>query len=490
MLYQKLLCGILLLVVGWVLPAESVRAQAATALSATLDYQRLRTEDGKALLQLALAFPVESLGMYAAAASAGWEARVDVHLFLTDTAGAYAYADHFTLHSPVLDSATLRTSQLQEFRRVALEPGPYTLSLRVRDLYGSAGDTLRAEFPVDLTFPADSMFFSDLRFDHLQPMADSTFRRQPYANEFFPSTQNHLLPYLELYDSHLALGDSTPFLVTFKVLDAQHRIQDKVGRMVRLRAAPLIRLSEELDIRALPSGNYFLLVEAFDRERRRLTYQRKYFQRSNRAVQPELASASGGLRNSFVGTLTDAELEHLVPALQPLAQESERNTLNLLIENNDSEQYRAYLYEFWTRRSPTPEQQLNAFRERLVIAESLYATRRLRAHETDRGRVYLQHGKPNRIENERTFQDRSAMDRSQVIPFEIWYYPYLEHRNQRDRVFVFAQEERANDNYRLIHSDAIGEFSNVDWKRNIYDGAQNLDRRNAHRTDDALIRDR
>ncbi len=490
MYYARLWCKLFLLLVGWGWSVGSVVAQPATTLSATLDYQRLRSDDGKALLQLTLTFPVTALATYADTASARWSARVDVQLSLTDTAGTYAYADHFALHSPGLDSATLRASQLQEFRQVALRPGPYTLNLRVRDLFGTPADTLSTAFPIDLMLPEDSTFFSDLRFDHLQPMADGTFRRQPYAGEFFPSAQAHLLPYLELYDSHLALGDSTPLLVTFKVLDAQHRVQDKIGRMLRLRASPLIRLSAELDIRALPSGNYFLLVEAFDRDRRRLTYQRKYFQRSNRAVQPEMADAPGGLRNSFVGALTDAELEHLVPALQPLAQESERNSLNLLIENNDPEQYRAYLYEFWTRRSPTPEQQFNAFRERLVIAESLYATRRLRAHETDRGRVYLQHGKPNRIENERTFQDRSAMARSQVIPFEVWYYPYLEDRNQRDRVFVFAQEERANDNYRLIHSDAIGEFSNVDWKRNVYDGAQNLDRRNAHRTDDALIRDR
>ena len=70
------------------------------------------------------------------------------------------------------------------------------------------------------------------------------------------------------------------------------------------------------------------------------------------------------------------------------------------------------------------------------------------------------------------------MQNLNTVPYEVWYYYYLEVPvKQSDVMFVFVQQNRGNDNYRLIHSSAIGEVRNGEWRSVVENNATyNFDR--------------
>jgi len=195
------------------------------------------------------------------------------------------------------------------------------------------------------------------------------------------------------------------------------------------------------------------------------------------------------LKFEIAGTFADKIDNHKIGlyllALRPVAKKNEIDFIFAVVKSGDTLQQKQYMYYFWKKRSelmmtgaldPTPsgghslgvtsfikpELLWNDYLKRLKTAEKKYSSQSMRAYETDRGRVYLQYGKPNRVENEFTDHTRSN---NSGIPYEIWHYYTL--KNQSNKIFVFVQNNRADNNYRLIHSDAIGEIHNPNWRKEI-----------------------
>ena len=83
---------------------------------------------------------------------------------------------------------------------------------------------------------------------------------------------------------------------------------------------------------------------------------------------------------------------------------------------------------------------------------------RIKGYETDRGRVFLKYGAPDRI-----VQNHNEPG---AYPYEIWHYYTLE--KQRNKKFVFMTRDIATNDFQLIHSDAIGELNNSRWTSEIY----------------------
>lgn len=117
--------------------------------------------------------------------------------------------------------------------------------------------------------------------------------------------------------------------------------------------------------------------------------------------------------------------------------EEEELVSNLLDE--DEEDYQAALHKFWKQYDPTPETEYNELMEE-YYSRIDYAALEFRGISeknglsTDRGKIYIQHGKPNNIE-------RASDTRGYVI--ETWIYKIL---NQR---FVFV-DKQGTGNFSLI----------------------------------------
>ncbi len=93
-----------------------------------------------------------------------------------------------------------------------------------------------------------------------------------------------------------------------------------------------------------------------------------------------------------------------------------------------------FIENFWRRRDPNPDTEENEYREeyyeRIAYANQHYASG-IPGWKTDRGRVYIAHGKPDSVESHPSggSYDRPSWEgggSTTTYPFEIWFYRHLE----------------------------------------------------------------
>lgn len=93
-----------------------------------------------------------------------------------------------------------------------------------------------------------------------------------------------------------------------------------------------------------------------------------------------------------------------------------------------------FIEMFWRRRDPNPDTEENEFREeyyeRIAYANEHF-TSGIPGWKTDRGRVYIAHGKPDSIESHPSggLYDRPSYEgggSTTTYPFEIWFYRHLD----------------------------------------------------------------
>jgi GWxTD domain-containing protein len=127
----------------------------------------------------------------------------------------------------------------------------------------------------------------------------------------------------------------------------------------------------------------------------------------------------------------------------------------------DLESMKSFLFTFWQTRNPAdPETAWRKYMEQVAYTDSEFGSRVKRGWQTDRGRVYLQYGKPNtRIERP---------NNPDYYPFEIWHY--YETNGMHNCKFLFYNPSLSGD-YELINTENLPmEVKNADWKRMVKTG--------------------
>ncbi len=448
-------------------------------LSATIDFARYRLNEKQNRLNLTLAFDVGSLNLVKQADSS-FEGSLMVYLLVEDSLKTW-YADKFRLNTGKLVDTLSGYSIMQFEKDVFLPDGEFEVSLKAHDEAADEKDWTEVKFPVNFEFSKEVMNISDI-----------TFKRREYGSKvlstdvsgFFPESDTLMTAYAEIYGANKKLGADEPFLTYISFYPARGKKSiPGFGTMKRMKADSIKALAAGINIKNLPSGNYYLKVELKDKENKVLATNNKYFQRSNPAGDSLWKTLNpvtqAELEDSPISKLSLKQLKLYTSSLQPIANTAEKNTVEWLSKSDKTgEKMKKYLLEFWKRRDKAePEKAFLEYRQRVDIAQKEYGTQRLLAYETDRGRVFLQFGKPNLIENETSDRFRRAMDFRNNIPYEVWYYYQIDEPKQNDVIFVFLQENRANNNYRLLHSTAIGEVRNREWRRVVEDNmTTNFDR--------------
>jgi len=109
----------------------------------------------------------------------------------------------------------------------------------------------------------------------------------------------------------------------------------------------------------------------------------------------------------------------------------EKKAFKLLADDDERENF---IENFWRRRDPNPDTEENEFREeyyeRIAYANEHFASG-IPGWKTDRGRVYIAHGKPDSIESHPSggSYERPTWEgggSTTTYPFEIWFYRHLE----------------------------------------------------------------
>jgi GWxTD domain-containing protein len=314
--------------------------------------------------------------------------------------------------------------------------------------------------------------FSDLLIaEEAKPStADSPLNKSGY--EIIPRLSNFYGPedmaipyYVELYNSHM-FGDSLVGVMQ-RVIDANGKEVPGFTKVSRIKTSPVVSYIRSMDIQALPSGSYKLELSLIDKATMlpiptNTTY---FFDRINE-IEMTVDIENIILDPNFQASITDDSLGYYLASLLPIAKMTETKNILSILKAKDKDAARKHIQQFWVVSSGTRAYDAwIEYKKNVQLVQKLYGTNFQDGFETDRGRVYLQYGPPNQI----TARESSPSE----YPYEIWQYDAIKvYHNKR---FVFYNPDLVNNNYRLLHSDMVGELQNRMWqqalvKRNTPDG--------------------
>lgn len=464
----------------------SLPEMAYSRISASVDFLTFPGENGSGRLVLLFGIDGQSL-FWKQNPDGKSQARASFAVSINDSARNF-FADRLDFNTPAVTDSNGMNQVFSAWKILDLPCGNYEVEMLVFDAFSADTSREKLRFAVQLQDARKSVQLSDLLFidPALFRKGVPVFEQNADAirsSGFFSRSDSVLRFYAEAHGLSRKIPAGTPLVSRIRILKQEDRESlDEFGKISRIRSAPGLAWINDLVIRNLPSGNYLLSWDLIDTAGRFVARASRNFQRSNPALTGGLAP--GGLTSapdlvSELNKIPAEDCRHLVASLFPLALASDQPAIDYLRKKGSEQDQRNFLAEFWGKKSGS--EALNAFRKfRVLVAEAdrKYGTQTMKGYQTERGRVYIQYGKPDMVENEISDRFRKAMVNLNTIPYEIWYYYSMDEPvRQTDVQFVFVQQNRGNNNYKLLHSSGIGEVRNNEWRKAVENNATyNFDR--------------
>jgi GWxTD domain-containing protein len=370
----------------------------------------------------------------------------------------------YELFSPEIEDTSNINFNFIDQQRFALPAGSYELEMIIADK-NSQNKAYKINRSFSLYFPNDKIAISGIELvasykettDH-NILSKGGYDLVPYLFNYFPESMNEITFYSEIYNTDKILGADQKFLLSVYIesFETDKQLSNLIS-VRREKTAPLIILFNKFDISDLASGNYNLVIEVRNRKNELLASNSMFFQRSNPNVQLRLDDIKAlNLENTFAERISNEDtLNEYIRMLNPISDELESIFAQTQLEKSDITTKQQYFMNFWlSRDNLQPELAWQNYLKEVKKANNSFSTQIKKGYETDRGRVYLKYGPPNTI-NESKHEPRS-------YPYEIWHYYTLV--NQRNKKFVFYNPNYVENDYELLHSDAIGEITDYKWK--------------------------
>lgn len=408
-----------------------------------------------------------------------FEGALEITLMYLRDSNTVAAFDKYVLRSPEIGDTSNISFNLLDLRRVSLPDGDYNVELEVRDANKNE-NVVKQMQGLNVRFNREKVDFSSIELvDNYSPTTSKNvfskngYDIKPYVFNYYPTSANKVRFYCEVYNANKVAGDDD-IIITYAVKHAQKDVvANDLFRFSKQKAATVNFVFSEFDITDLPSGNYLVQIQVKSKKNELLGEQNVFLQRSNKNSAGELSNiALVDIHNTFATDLDADSLAFYLQCLYPKAEMYEQDYILNLVQKNDQQLMRQFFYNFWFKRNNAdPQGEWIAYKHLVDYVDYMYKTPIDYGFESDRGRVYLQYGAPNRIDG----SDREPG----AYPYEIWQYYKLS--NQSNIHFVFCNSDEVTNDYKLIHSEAIGEIKDPRWKFKIYytfkdsNGYRNLD---------------
>jgi GWxTD domain-containing protein len=270
------------------------------------------------------------------------------------------------------------------------------------------------------------------------------------------SEENEIEFYAELYNTDLYFLQD-PFIVQYSIFDLKNNIIPGLSRIKRENAKSVIPVLGKLDISQLAAGEYTFKLEIKDKTNQAVASKERRFFRKTELDNDEPSNASIDL--TFVQQFQDSIslMEH-IRSLTPISQGNEKTIIVDILPSYSLKQMQGFMYQFWYKRNPiSPELAWTDYKKEVAACNNEFGTAIKKGWETDRGRVYLQYGKPST----RVVRHHDP----DYWPFEIWHY-YQTNNNLHNKRLLFYNTT-LNGDFELLHSDIPNEVTNFDWKNMV-----------------------
>ena len=389
---------------------------------------------------------------------------------------------------------SLNAPSFIDIQRYPLQNGFYTIQVIVTDNYHDLKKSVVHYQKIKVKFNSDQLCTSSIQIvesysksQKQSALSKSGLDLVPYTVNYFPESINHLIFYVETYHADTVLGKDQSFVYSYYIENSQNlKKLENFGGFKKEKSKNVNPLLAKIDISQLETGNYNLVVELKDQNNLMQQQTKYYFQRLNTAREikkTEFASIEKQLElktiDEFFGACNNADtLKMFVECLWPIANGIDKERIINQSLKKDVDLMKKFAIDFWQRRAgdtANPVKLWGSYYKSVQEVMALFRCGKQKGYNSDRGRVYLQYGKPN----QRSIQNYEA----NAFPYEIWqYYRTADESTGKfysNKKFVFVNRAMGDDCHILIHSDMPGEFNNPRWQyelnRRNNDGKANLE---------------
>ncbi len=385
-----------------------------------------------------------------------------------------------------VEQIALETGAMLCQKRYALKEGDYMLDIEVSD---SLFTKEQKDIPVHASrLSSDKAYLSEIELidtAYLQnsnspnllpdlPFVKNSFILKPYVVNFLPDNRNILRVYTELVltkDLQKSLPEK--FVAVLDLYSEDVKNPFSQSTRVLLNKDEVVPVYIEMPIDKVYTGDYTLHLKIERRDmsviaEQSMPIRRVHFPQKTFAQIKSLDSIDFGTmpyKGTFIDKMSLEEISYRLNSIYPLAEQSERNYIVNLVKEQKEVFMKGFYYNFWLNRNPNINIAFMQYEEELKKANDIFGTSTRYGFETDRGRVYLQYGPPN------TIQD--VANDADALPYQVWNYYDLP--KQKNVVFVFYSRDRSTNIYELIHSTARGERSDPKWAAIIQGSRMNAD---------------
>ncbi len=399
----------------------------------------------------------------------------------------------YDLNSPSVSSLDELNFSFLDVQRFSMRNGIYDLEITLKDK-GSDRPSATVVEKLVVNYDGKHPTMSNVQLmSSVKPttkeniLSRGGYDMEPYVSDFFPQQVEQLKYYYEVYDIDKEVGNNQ-FLAMAYIEQAETGTRfQAVQHVSRKNSSSMLPVYESMDIKALPSGNYNLVVELRNSKNQLMLYRKVPFFRSNPSVDGLDIS---DFANTFVGSLNDEDqLNTYLDALYPIASEREKTVSRDLIKRPGIEEKQAFLYRFWQERYPlNAEAEWLEYKKRIDYVQATFSYPKTQGIHTDRGRIYLKYGPPDFVRDEKNFVSAPARKVSSTfnsleetpygktgneesqghvfyLPYQLWRYNKLPN-DDPERVFLFWDEHRSG-YYTLLNSNVRGEIQEAGWERRL-----------------------
>ena len=438
----------------------------AQKLSVLIDYKSYCTAANEPYLEISsfingqtVAYLPNDQGKYQA------EVRITVQALLNDS--VINKLDYILVSEQFEDSIASTKPIFGDIQNLKLTNGEYLLKFSVQDMKSTSKPVYYSDIVV-MNYPKDNVSISDISLYQSASKEQETsmfnkygFSLEPLFYAFAPETI-YTLPFsCEIYNTDKLAKDETIIIKSYITCFENNLMPyHEAWFTTKATAKPVVVAIGEIGIYKLPSGNYNLIVDVFNKDSVLLATNSCFFQRSNPGIKLNLEDINAvSVENTFVDQIKDtAKLLDYVHCLYPISTPIEKEFYTATMKKIPMESLQKFFYSFWLKRDPiNPQKAWEAYLAKVNYVNKTYGSKLLKGYRSDRGRVYLQYGEPNSI-----FE--SPYD-SHSYPYEIWHYYYCV--DQASVKFIFYNSDLVSNDFQLLHSDKRGEIQDPFWKLTV-----------------------
>lgn len=437
-------------------------ANAQDKIQCQFDYAVFKGADSKSILEIYYSFYQKSL-IYRQNASNGYEAIASLAITIIDAnTKEVKFSELYNIPSVVNDTSgnELKKNLVGQIN-FQLSPGSYDVAISGSDA-NNPDNKDSVSISIDVRQFDNNPNISDIELSSMiakstdteSILYKNTLEVVPNPGVLFGNNLNKLYYYTELYGLKNIGKDNVVFTET---------ISDENNNNVFNRVKKVNTSSDSkveygfIALDSLPSASYLLTLSLVDSTKNlSVVKSKKFWVYNSNVVQTSNQGLSDG---NFLTSEYASMREELVDKDFELTLYLRNDDIKKGYENAKTvDEKRKFMFEFWKKRDTNPATPQNEFKreylKRVLEANNLFKEPFKEGWLTDRGRIYIEFGKPDDIERNPYSSDKKS--------YEIWRYDNLEGGAE----CVFGEiQSNGSGIFELIHSTIRSELRNDNWQQ-------------------------